>query len=256
MINQDDSPLNSLAMIYSENIKDLVVNCADVAQVGMYDLKVVAKYDDPTYPPEDIYPFQLELIDLCLAPTITVTGQMPVPDYEYAGTATFTLAPFTISPGACAIAYSCTKTYGSISSCTESSPPPLTFATTWDGFEFNLAVGEMVELAPGTYAMNIDAVGGTNLDVSASHTFTITLVDPCPASTLAMMGLGPWSGQNVYTYILRDPSNTWTWNNFDLASNLSTVIDCGPFEVSFFILGGVDLSLYAGYTQGTFTVEY
>lgn len=198
VINFDNTPLNSLAMTYSSANSDLIVDCADVAQVGMYSLKVVAKYDDPNYLPEGMQSFQLELIDFCLAPTITATGQMTVPDYYYTGTATFTLTPFTILPAVCAFTYSCTKTYGTLSSCMESSTSPLTFDTTWTGSDFNLIVGELAELAPSTYSHQIDAVGGTNLDIIVSHTFTITLIDPCPASTLALSATDPWSGQSSY----------------------------------------------------------
>ena len=120
--------------------------CVDVTLVGIYDLIVVATYEGYTTP-EATMPFSLELIDLCLAPTLTNPGQATVPDYYYVGTATFTLAQFTIDPAECAVTYSCTKPYGNPNSCDDS--PSATLVTSWTGGNtFTLEVYDMSELEP------------------------------------------------------------------------------------------------------------
>ena len=85
----------------------------------------------------------------------------------------------------------------------------------------------MVFFKPGEYTFKITGTVGTK---SAKTTFMMTLVDPCPTTTLTIINLDFFTDQ---TYILRDPKIDQLWDIDNLITK-STMVDCGSLSVDFF----------------------
>ena len=65
---------------------------------------------------------------------------------------------------------------------------------------------------------------------SATATFVMTLVDPCPTTQLTINQPDPFEDQ---TYILRATQIDQLWNIDNLISKV-TLVDCGGLTVEFF----------------------
>ena len=62
-----------------------------------------------------------------------------------------------------------------------SSPPVWTFSTI-----------DMTTYPAGTYTMTITATTGSNSDVSATHLFSVNLIDPCLTATITASATNPF----------------------------------------------------------------
>ena len=102
----------------------------------------------------------------------------------------FTLTPFIIDPANCGpIIYTCEVISGSrtdLCSFNDGSTSGSFDSVTGD-FHFNSI--DTVNFLPGTYTFKII---GTEGSLSAFETFTVTLVDPCPTSTLTFINPSPF----------------------------------------------------------------
>ena len=113
----------------------------------------------------------------------------------------FTLIPYIVEPPVCVFTYSCLMTDGPV------GVPDLCALTDGDShgvfdpisgnYEFYSI--DMAKYIPGSYTFEIT---GTVGDKSASATFVMTLVDPCPTTVLTINDPDPFEDK---TYNLRDP---------------------------------------------------
>lgn len=85
---------------------------------------------------------------------------------------------------------------------------------------------DMPNFKPGAYTFEITGTVGTK---SASATFVMTLVDPCPTTTLTINNPVPFIKE---TYILRDAQINRSWDMDKILSRV-TLVDCGPVTVTF-----------------------
>ena len=95
----------------------------------------------------------------------------------------------------------------------------------------------MQHFPPGSYTFKIT---GTAENVSAYETFIITLVDPCPSSTLTLLP-SPFTDQVVWRH--EDVSQQYAISNL---ATQSVEVDCGDFAVEFFNddLSALDESIF------------
>ena len=63
----------------------------------------------------------------------------------------------------------------------------------------------MQDYLPGSYTFKVTGTDGTS---SAYTTFTLTLENPCPSSTLSFASQTPFDDQSVYRY--SDTSIAWS----------------------------------------------
>ena len=111
----------------------------------------------------------------------------------------FTLTPFIVEPPVCTFTYSCVMTSG------PGGVPDLCALTDGDSHGvFDPITGnyefysiDMATYIPGSYTFEITGTVGNK---SASATFVMTLVDPCPTTVLTIND--PFEDK---TYNLRDP---------------------------------------------------
>jgi len=101
----------------------------------------------------------------------------------------FTLTPFVVEPPVCDFIYSCTMTLGDrtdlcakADGATHGVFDPIT-----GNYEFYSI--DMANYIPGTYTFEITGTVGTK---SASATFEMTLVDPCPTTVLTIIDPDPF----------------------------------------------------------------
>ena len=85
---------------------------------------------------------------------------------------------------------------------------------------------EMANYEPGSYTFEITGTVGTK---SATATFVMTLVDPCPTTVLTITQPDPFSDQ---TYILRAEQIDQSWDINNLIEK-ATLVDCGALTVEF-----------------------
>mgnify|MGYP000911651394 FL=1 len=86
---------------------------------------------------------------------------------------------------------------------------------------------DMANYLPGSYTFEITGTVGTK---SATATFVMTLVDPCPTTLLTINQPDPFEDQ---TYILRATQIDQLWNIDNLITKV-TLVDCGGLTVEFF----------------------
>ena len=109
----------------------------------------------------------------------------------------FALNPYVVEPPICSFTYSCTVTVGSrLDLCaiadgdTHGVFDPIT-----GNYEFYSI--DMANYPAGQYTFEITGTVGNKSDTA---TFVMTLVDPCPTTTLTIIDPDPFADQ---TYILR-----------------------------------------------------
>ena len=109
--NADDSPLSTSVFGYGSITgfgQTLEAYPSDVNWVGTYSLKIVAKYDSLVGGLESSYSFTVVLTDYCASPVLTPSVAPSPVDYLYTGNdEVIQIDAFTITPGVCAITYSC-----------------------------------------------------------------------------------------------------------------------------------------------------
>lgn len=81
-------------------------------------------------------------------------------------------------------------------------------------------------------------ITGSEGSLSASHTFTVTLVNPCPFATLTLNE--PTS--LVDTEVWRREDSIIRWELDNLATS-STAVNCGQFGLEFFINDDIQSAL-------------
>ena len=112
VISKKNTLPDGLVFAYDTESKLLTIDTNDPRHSGNYDLKIVASFQGDHYSQTQEHPFKVNLIDYCADSIVTNPGQASttVPyDYYYAGTTSFDLVPFTVSPSECSITYSCTE---------------------------------------------------------------------------------------------------------------------------------------------------
>ena len=144
---------------------------------------------------------------------------------------TFTLNPFTVDPPVCGpvTTYSCSIFMGSrtdLCSISEGSTTG-TFDPQTGNYQFSST--DMKNFLPGTYVFKIE---GTIENMHGSQSvyaeFSLTLVNPCPESTLSLLP-SPFADTEVW----RREDSTLGWTIADMVTS-STTLDCGLISVEFF----------------------
>ena len=204
-LNQDPvgyDPANLQFTVYSE----------DFGLLGPKDLTVQAYLVEYTQIVSEVSTTTIEFLDPCPIPESvnSVTQTNPV-DYLYTAQSPkmqFTLTPFLVEPPVCTFTYSCVMTDG------PAGVPNLCALTDGDShgvfdqisgnYEFYSI--DMAKYKPGSYTFQIT---GTVGDKSASETFVMTLVDPCPTTVLTITLPDPFVDK---TYNLRDQQINQVWN--------------------------------------------
>ena len=95
----------------------------------------------------------------------------------------FTLSPFVVEPPVCTFVYSCAMTSGlrtDLCSLSDVSTHGV-FDPITGNFEFYSI--DMANYLPGAYTFEITGTVGTK---SATATFVMTLIDPCPTTILTI----------------------------------------------------------------------
>ena len=139
----------------------------------------------------------------------------------------FTMTPFVVSPPICSFTYSCSVTAGSrldLCAIADGSTHGV-FDHITGNYQFYSI--DMTNYLPGQYTFEITGTVGTK---SASATFVMTLVDPCPTTTLTIIQPDPFADK---TYILRAAQIDQIWNIDNLITK-ATAVNCGALTVEFF----------------------
>ena len=87
---------------------------------------------------------------------------------------------------------------------------------------------DMANYPAGAYNFTIKGTVGAK---SVTETFVMTLVDPCPTTTLTIKQPDPFTDK---TYVLRAPQINQIWDINKLITK-ATAVDCGALTVEFFI---------------------
>ena len=138
----------------------------------------------------------------------------------------FELDPFVVQPPICSFKYSCKVSLGDrkdLCAITDNDTHGV-FSEVTGNYEFYSF--DMANYKAGSYTFEITGTVGIK---SASATFVMTLVDPCPTTTLTINNPATFIDQ---TYILRDAQINRTWD-IDSILSRDTLVDCGPVSVSF-----------------------
>ena len=138
----------------------------------------------------------------------------------------FTLKPYIVEPPICKIVYSCKVITGDrLDLCAVTvGDSHGVFDPITGNYEFYST--NMADFKPGAYTFEITGTVGPK---SASATFVVTLVDPCPTTKLTINIPVSFVDQD---YILRDPQIDRVWDP-DTILTRNTLVDCGPITVKF-----------------------
>jgi hypothetical protein len=171
---------------------------------------------------------QIEFIGRCAnLESVNAPAQVDPADYYYTNSGLeFTLNPYTVTPTGCGvIVYSCEVISGSRTDLCliNEAETVATFDAVHGHYSFKSS--DMESFSPGEFLFKIT---GTAEDKSASSTFTVTFVDPCPTATLSLVDPSPFTDQTVY----RMQDNTQSWSFASVVTS-STAINCGPMELVF-----------------------
>ena len=176
-------------------------------------------------------------------------------DYLYSGAFTFTLNAFTLDPPSCGpiTTYTCSVISGKRTDLCSISDGSTSGVFTRSTGKYEFSSTDMLNFEPGNYAFEISATIGSK---SASRTFSMTLVDPCPEAVLTLLP-SPFED----TVAWRREASIQEWTISDLVIS-STSIDCGPISVDFFnnnaLKSELDSSVFfddrSGSLTNTFTV--
>ena len=150
------------------------------------DAKAFIEFQDPCPDPESV------MMTLQTSPAAYYyTAQTPKMQ--------FTMTPFVVSPPICSFTYTCSVTAGSrldLCAIADGSTHGV-FDPITGNYQFYSI--DMAKYLPGQYTFEITGTVGTK---SAFATFVMTLVDPCPTTTLTIIQPDPFADK---TYILRAP---------------------------------------------------
>ena len=137
----------------------------------------------------------------------------------------FQMNPFIANPGICTPVYSCNMVLGPrLDLCAKADGTTQgVFSVITGNYEFYSS--DMANYPPGDYTFEVTATLGS---ISNKITFVMTLVDPCPTTTLTINS--PFVPK---LYTLRDPQIDQSWNINSIVSK-ATAVDCGPLAVDFF----------------------
>ena len=117
-------------------------------------------------------------VDPCSTAFVTVPAQTDPPDHTYSGPTSYT-ASYTISEASCAIEYTCEPPTSGTDLCGIGSLDTATGV-------FQLTTTDMVSYPPGIYPVEIRGSVSGHPSQSNSHTFSLTLVDPCSLATISV----------------------------------------------------------------------
>jgi len=228
-INENSTPLGYFAAnlthdLYTEDLAlqgttqsyTVKASFADYSQItsSAPDAKADILFKDPCPDPE----------------SVVMTLQTSPVDYYYTAQTPkmqFTLTPFVVSPPICSFTYSCSVTAGTrldLCAIADGSTHGV-FDPISGNYQFYSI--DMANYLPGQYTFEITGTVGTK---SASATFVMTLVDPCPTTTLTIIEPDPFADQ---TYILRAAQIDQIWNIDNLITKV-TAVNCGALTVEFF----------------------
>ena len=139
--------------------------------------------------------------------------------------------PWFIDPNICPISFTCTITRSVTPTFTYPKCPPPSDSSTFSSLSstgvFTFGTIDKVTYPPGLYTVLIFGKVGT---LSKSATMRISLIDPCPTTTLTFTDPVPYVN---YTYYLNDPVKEFTTTSTKLI-NKSTPVDCGAYSIVFF----------------------
>ena len=102
----------------------------------------------------------------------------------------FTLTPFFVNPTVCTFKYSCSMTSGDRLDLCAISDGDTSGVFDEDVGSFEFYSIDMTNYKPGSYTFEIKGTVGLK---SATVTFVMTLVDPCPATELTINQPDPFS---------------------------------------------------------------
>ena len=98
-----------------------------------------------------------------------------------------------------------------------------TFNVVTGGYTFQSF--DVPNVPAGDYVFEVTGTIGTYGDVTDSITFTLTMINPCPISSLVLV---PISIPSSSTYNLRDTKLRLEWySTNNLVNNVDTNADCG-----------------------------
>ena len=145
----------------------------------------------------------IEFIDPCPSPeSVTAPDQTNPADYSYTASSpkmAFTATAWVVEPPICAVTYSCSVVSSPMSTSVdlcdlEDGNTAGVFDPITGNYDFSSI--DMAKYPPGDYTFQVTGTVGNK---SASKTFTVTFVDPCPTATLTIVN--PFVDK---TYNLRD----------------------------------------------------
>ena len=145
----------------------------------------------------------ITIINPCLNPfSLTATAQSNPADYYYSSTAypkvQVTLTQYVVDPAAsvCPITYSCSVSGPRSDICSISDgATAANFDPVTGNYDFESI--DMANYPAGAYTFTITGTVGAK---SVTKTFVMTLVDPCPSTTLTIKQPDPFADK---TYVLR-----------------------------------------------------
>ena len=174
---------------------------------------------------------QIKFMDPCPDPESVLSVLQTNPaDYYYtlqSPKMKFTLKPYVVEPPVCVFVYSCAVTAGArtdLCSINDGTTQGV-FDPITGNYEFYSI--DMANYTPGSYTFTITGTVGTK---SATATFVMKLVNPCPTTLLTVNNPAPFVTQ---TYILRDPQINRVWNIATIVTK-GTLVNCGTLIVEFF----------------------
>lgn len=85
-------------------------------------------------------------------------------------------------------------------------------------------------IAPDTYVFTIEATSGLK---KTQTTFSLKVVDPCPS--VASLSIKTAIFPAFATRYLRDAVTSYPWDVATLADTLGVSVDCGAYDVNFFM---------------------
>ena len=141
--------------------------------MGSFTLKVTAGFTGDSYMQTSEYPFTVNLVDYCAAPTLTTPSQTSVVDYYYSEHATFNLTPFTIAPDVCHVTYYCSEPLYNLCDYSDGTTSA-SFNSTSGIFSFTST--NMQTFSTQAFTITITGTSGAT---SESISFDFNLIDPC-----------------------------------------------------------------------------
>ena len=244
VVNADLTPIDGDVFTYDPAEQTLSTYTMLQGKVGSYPMVLQAKYDGATYSVAGTHSFTVNLLDPCIEGVATATAvpQTNPPPYYYttdSPLAEMQLDPYLLSSPFCVTTYSCQVLSGprlDICPGFTDGTTVATFSSANGDYTFNSY--DIVNYPAGDYVIEVTATVGPNSD---STTFTLQLSDPCP-------GLAPVIQPSPFVDAVSVLGDVEASQSYDVSTMAAPagLIDCGPFDVRFYLDDGLKTSLDPG----------